>query len=740
MDTKSKKFKYTSGGKLLCLLLAAVLFFCSVFTALQLALAAVFFGADYLQIGKATQLAESSAFTEQLDSDTGKIKYLAACSPEGSKKILEKEKKNVLDEATKEFTEKKLRGDGSDDYYDSGFYYVWDANSVLSKDLYDIQFEFSSSYDKSPEAARKSFSSSYDSQMARKINYMQDNLHSYPSQLEENGNLQWYAKTPDGKVYGTLKSMPSKDAMKAEYQVYGSGKNYAYYLNPEVTDGKSSVPSINDKYARLESSYIKYKDSNVTALIAISSVFQLLALAALIYFLCLVGHTNEADGPVTAAIDKVPNDIHLILSAGLCCAFVIGPSVFFGIYANTRELYASPYPLLLQLGFSVLFTGAFLFLAEWLASVCRVVKAKAPYWRYTVVWMVLKWIGRIFRAMWRGIKKFFGVAKYQPQLFKRKVIWITIGYVAINDILALCHSALILIIFNLVALYFILKYLRDLDRIIDASSQHKRPGFTKEDKVAPSLKELADNLEAAYTKTDEAVAQAVREEHTRTQLITNVSHDLKTPLTSLINYTDLLGRCNVTDPDALKYIDVLHSQSEKLKHLIEDLIEASKVSSGNVTLNKTQLNLSELTAQAIAEFAPEMEKNGNEIIFNEPAQPPIIFADGCKTYRILANLLGNAKKYSAPGTRVYVTVSPNGTGKGASGIFEIKNVSSEPLNTTPEELMERFTRGDESRTKEGNGLGLSIAHDLCALQGGHLKLSIDGDLFKATVILPCNEE
>ena len=222
----------------------------------------------------------------------------------------------------------------------------------------------------------------------------------------------------------------------------------------------------------------------------------------------------------------------------------------------------------------------------------------------------------------------------------------------------------------------------------------------------------------------------------KTELITNVSHDLKTPLTSLISYSDLLNNCKIEDETAKKYIGVIHNQSIKLKRLIEDLIEASKVSSGNVTINASMLNLSELAIQVIAEFSPEIEKNGNEIIFNEPETAPAVFADGSKTYRILSNLLSNAKKYSATGTRIYISVYKEND----NSVFEIKNISSEPLNISPEELTERFVRGDKSRSKDGNGLGLSIAKDLCILQSGNLELSIDGDLFKAKVILPTEEK
>ncbi|MBQ6785186.1 MAG: HAMP domain-containing histidine kinase, partial [Clostridia bacterium] len=354
-------------------------------------------------------------------------------------------------------------------------------------------------------------------------------------------------------------------------------------------------------------------------------------------------------------------------------------------------------------------------------------------------------------------------AKYVPQqLPKRAVFWV-IGYLLLNTLLInlMVHmrgpvgTALVffvlLIAFNLYVLSKAIRYLKGLDEIITASGTDADL-TVNEHGLPASLRTLAGNLTVTRETMDKAVAKAVQEERTRTELITNVTHDLKTPLTSLINYSDLLGRKAETkelgDEESVQYIGVIHDQSEKLKHLIDDLLEASKVSTGNVQLNCTTLNLTELAAQAIAEFAPEMEKNGNEIIFTGPDGRPVteeklVFADGQKTYRILANLLSNAQKYSAPNTRIYATLSDGAPGKDGQALtttFELKNTSAAPLNITAEELMERFVRGDRSRGEtEGNGLGLSIARDLADLMGGSLALDIDGDLFKATVTLPKHE-
>ena len=284
-----------------------------------------------------------------------------------------------------------------------------------------------------------------------------------------------------------------------------------------------------------------------------------------------------------------------------------------------------------------------------------------------------------------------------------------------------------------VCVYKAFQFMRALDRMIDCSAKNE-PVDIDTAKLPQCLKTLADSLDEKNAALQEAVIKAVKDERTKTELITNVSHDLKTPLTSVINYIDLLKKCEIRDETAVKYMGVIDEKANRLKRLIEDLIEASKVSTGNVVLHKTKINLNELATQAIVEYADDFEKNGLDLIFDETAQKHIVFADGTKIFRVFENLLSNAKKYSAPGSRVYARLYSDNE----NGYFEIKNISKDPLNISAEELMERFVRGDKSRSEEGNGLGLSIAKELCSLNGGWLTISIDGDLFKATVRLPKN--
>lgn len=226
-----------------------------------------------------------------------------------------------------------------------------------------------------------------------------------------------------------------------------------------------------------------------------------------------------------------------------------------------------------------------------------------------------------------------------------------------------------------------------------------------------------------------AVNEKLKSERLKTELITNVSHDIKTPLTSIINYVDLLKKEDVTNEKAQEYLMVLDSKSQRLKKLTEDLVEASKASSGNIKLNMERLNVNELMKQISGEFEDKFKARGLEEISSFPQNQMYIKADSRYLYRVLENMYSNVAKYAMENTRVYTDVIEHGN----NVIIQIKNVSKEKLNISSEELMQRFVRGDSSRNTEGSGLGLSIATSLTELQGGKFHIYLDGDLFKITI-------
>ena len=242
--------------------------------------------------------------------------------------------------------------------------------------------------------------------------------------------------------------------------------------------------------------------------------------------------------------------------------------------------------------------------------------------------------------------------------------------------------------------------------------------------------EFAGHLNALGDTCVEAARQQMKSERMKSELITNVSHDIKTPLTSIINYVDLLQK---TDDEAERadYLEVLDRQSQRLKKLIEDLMEMSRANSGNVAVEITPTDITEAVNQALGEFADTLESCGLTVLCKAPAEPCLALCDGKHLWRVLSNVLSNVVKYAMPGTRVYVDVLTRGT----KAEISIKNISARMLNVSAEELMERFVRGDASRNTEGNGLGLNIAKSLMELQSGRLDLVVDGDLFKVVLTL-----
>ena len=302
---------------------------------------------------------------------------------------------------------------------------------------------------------------------------------------------------------------------------------------------------------------------------------------------------------------------------------------------------------------------------------------------------------------------------------------------AIND-----YNILIAMIASVVTIggfaYYVLKKLSYLSYIMDGTQRikngdiHHKLQLIGEDNFTT----LADNINNIRDGLDKAIDSQLRSERMKSELITNVSHDLKTPLTSIINYIELIKKEENITPEYLKdYVNVLDSKSKRLKVLIEDLFEASKASSGNIELNMEKIDIIQLLRQSIGELEEKLSEANLDLKINVPEDKLYVRADGRRLYRVLENLLSNISKYSLPNTRVYIDITE------VEGRVKLimKNISSYELNFDPEEIMERFKRADDSRNTEGSGLGLAIARDLIKLQGGEFAIDIDGDLFKSII-------
>lgn len=288
-----------------------------------------------------------------------------------------------------------------------------------------------------------------------------------------------------------------------------------------------------------------------------------------------------------------------------------------------------------------------------------------------------------------------------------------------------------MIAFNVFCLYLFLRALRSLKRIMISARETSKGNLTYQldlAEISPSFLNFAEDIANIQDGLKNAVEEAVKGERMKTELITNVSHDLKTPLTSIVTYVDLLKQQKLDNPVARDYVDVLQVKSYRLKQLIEDLIEASKVSSGNVAVEKMRIDYRQLTMQAIGEMEEKIEEAKLEFRLSCP-EPVFIEADGRHMWRILENMLSNVIKYSMEGSRVYIDIFQTEE----HGILVMKNISAAPIDFDATRLTERFVRGDSSRTTEGSGLGLSIAQSLAEVQGGTFGIQVDGDLFKAIV-------
>ncbi|HBG5052850.1 TPA: sensor histidine kinase [Clostridioides difficile] len=351
----------------------------------------------------------------------------------------------------------------------------------------------------------------------------------------------------------------------------------------------------------------------------------------------------------------------------------------------------------------------------------------------SIIVRLILWLIKTVREISNAIKKVS---------LARKVIVIVIISLALIMVISTLSVGMGLLFSICIFLGFtiyITKRLSYLSYVIEGTERIKKGELDYKIKITgnDNFTSLAENINNIGEGLDRAIEEQVKSERMKSDLITNVSHDLKTPLTSIINYVDLIKKEESIQPEYINdYINVLESKSKRLKLLIEDLFEASRVSSGNIELQISKIDLVQLLRQSIGELEEKLSKNNLYLKLNVPNDKVYIWADGRRMYRVFENLLSNIAKYSLEETRVYIDVYDYGENVKVT----MKNISSYELNFDPSEIMERFKRADESRNTEGSGLGLAIARDLVDLQGGKFYIEIDGDLFKANLEFQKYEE
>ena len=365
-------------------------------------------------------------------------------------------------------------------------------------------------------------------------------------------------------------------------------------------------------------------------------------------------------------------------------------------------------------------------------SLVRRIKA-GTLWKNSLIRKVLKWIGKC-----SGKLADFARAFSRNTAEKIKVLLVGGAFLFLQFLIIGCVFSgagvflLALMAVDVAVMIFAIRKADGLDLIMDGLkkiSDGELQYKIKTDTLTGKQKVMAEYINNIGGGLDAAVENSLKKERMQTELITNVSHDLKTPLTSIINYVDLMKRENPTDPKIQEYLRILDEKSQRLKVLTEDVVEASKASTGNIKLEMNDIDFVEMVQQVIGEFEEKFKEKNLTMMVHFTDEPSIIYADGQRMWRVLENVFGNVVKYAMEGTRVYAEIS----NRNKKVTFSLKNISAQPLNISADELTERFIRGDVARNTEGSGLGLSIAKSLTELQGGEFKLYLDGDLFKVMI-------
>ncbi len=464
---------------------------------------------------------------------------------------------------------------------------------------------------------------------------------------------------------------------------------------------------------------------------------SLLLFAVCMVYLCWVaGRKRGSDEIRPAALNALPLDLYGVAAAfSGYCGVVVGVHLLNALENGNFSWLIVCLAALLALLVCLLPVG-------YVFAVAAQVKAKNRYWwrRSAIgfvticVWRLLKWCATRSAALVRMIPAMWQWLLTAALMVIVPVVMLVLGFSLrgpggdLAELLFLGALALD------VAMVFYGGWcfgtiLKGAKRMAQGDLQAKID--TKN--LFGSFRDCAEQLNALSDAALIAAREQLKSERMKTELITNVSHDIKTPLTSIINYVDLLEKPH-TEEEGKQYLDVLSRQSGRLKKLIEDLMEMSKASTGNVVAEIAQVDAAEAVHQALGEFADKLAAKNITPVFCQPDQQVFMRADGRLAWRVMSNLLGNAVKYAMPGTRLYVDVAQ----AGGKVLISFKNISAEPLNISAEELMERFVRGDASRNTEGSGLGLNIAKSLMEVQHGTLQLLVDGDLFKVTLFFPCS--
>ena len=548
--------------------------------------------------------------------------------------------------------------------------------------------------------------------------------NDYEQTINESASSPYYWNMVNGEITTDINYL-NKNNIKYNYTFYyetnqeyieenNTGKNLKEYdiytsYNQEKTEQSFDFISTQEMYQFMAS----HQKLPVYAL----SISLILLTIIAIYLFWAIGHKKGKEGITLDVLDKIPYEIVVLI---FCCII----PMFIAIVANSvTETFNYIFITITIISYII----CYVMTAALTITTIKRIKAR-QFWKSFFTYKAIKWIIN-------KIKKYTDEIKNKTENTK-KVFWYYWGFVLISSILLSMFvtgiSILILIAFWVFVFYKLRKYVRQ-EEIIKETLKKIYQGDTNihinEEELEGVLRQMAIYVNDIAGGFKNAIEENLKAERLKTELITNVSHDIKTPLTSIINYVDLLKKEDIKDEKIKEYIEILDNKSQRLKKLTEDLVEASKASSGNVKLNIESINIKELINQTIGEFKDRLEKRNLQIEVDMPNEDVKINADNRYMFRIMENLFGNISKYAQENSRVYVDVKKVNEKINIS----IKNISKDKLNISSDELMQRFVRGDKSRYTEGSGLGLSIAKSLTELQKGTFDIIIDGDLFKVVM-------
>lgn len=483
-----------------------------------------------------------------------------------------------------------------------------------------------------------------------------------------------------------------------------------------------------------------YDNRNVIPVICCTGT--ILALLCFIFLLCSAGHKNGREGITPSAIHEIHLDVYTV---------VVAVGAFTGLYLafGWIGMNSSMINLIVLV---VLFAAEVIWCTLYFMELAIRLKM-GKWWQNTILYRVFRFFGRFCKRVFRGIVK---LIRGIPMVWRTALLCLAVCVVEFFGLILFYNDTGVLLFFWAIekfilcgAITFVALMCKELQEGSEALADGDLNYKLDTSHMVLSFKEHGENLNRIGEGISAAVEQRMKSEHLKTELITNVSHDIKTPLTSIINYADLIGKevsgdakdtgdgtgtetAQEREQHISEYAEVLLRQSQKLKKLLDDLLEASKATTGNLEVHPEVCDVSVLLSQAVGEYEQRFSEKKLETIVKQPEETVKVMADGRHLWRVFDNLLNNIYKYAQAGSRVYLNVEHDG--QNANIIF--RNMSAYPLEMSPEELEERFTRGDRSRHMEGNGLGLSIAKSLTELQKGDMEIVTDGDLFKVVITLP----